>query len=157
MPSLSFLAYRLAKGWQVAPALLSRPTRIPLLFRGVSPGRLIALDVPWLKEGNIKTVIDIGANIGQFAQAIHYLLPGATIHSFEPLADCYHAMLNRMAGVSSFHAYSVALGEETADVEFNRNEFSQSSSVLPMARLHREAFSWSARSTRTDVTGSTAA
>jgi FkbM family methyltransferase len=116
------------------------------LFKGVSPGRLVALDVDWIQQANIRTVIDIGANVGQFAGAAHHLLPQATIHSFEPLGDCYREMVARMADVSNFHAYQVALGNDDAVIEFNRNAFSQSSSVLPMARLHREAFTWSAHS-----------
>jgi len=42
----------------------------------------------WLKGMNIRTVLDIGANIGQFASQFHRLLPDARLYSFEPLEDC---------------------------------------------------------------------
>jgi FkbM family methyltransferase len=146
-----FLKYRMAKGWQLLPAILARPGRIPWLFQGVSPGRLISLDVEWLKRANVRTVLDIGANVGQFASTIHHLLPQAAIHSFEPLGDCYESMVKRMAGVENFRAYKVAVGSEDSVVDFQRNDFSQSSSVLPMDDLHRETFAWSARTSVVQV------
>ncbi len=146
MPNLNLLKYRIAKSWQLLPNLVARPDRIPWLFQGVSPGRLIALDVAWLRRAGIRTVLDIGANVGQFATTIHHLLPEATIHSFEPLEDCFELMVKRMTGVSHFFAYKVAIGSEDSIVDFERNDFTQSSSVLPMAELHRQAFPWSAAS-----------
>lgn len=146
-----FLKYRIAKGWQLLPALASRPSRIPWLLQGVSPGRLVALDVEWLKTSNIRTVIDVGANVGQFASTMNHLLPDAEVYSFEPLADCYEAMRLRLAGVPNFHPFKLALGSEDSMVDFQRNDFSQSSSVLPMADLHRDAFTWSAHSTTVQV------
>jgi FkbM family methyltransferase len=143
---MQLLRYRLEKGLQLLPFFLTRPNRIPLLFKGVSPGRLVALDVAWIQQAKIRTVIDIGANVGQFASAVHHLLPEASIYSFEPLAECYGAMTQRMANVGNFHGYQVALGNDDAVIDFNRNAFSQSSSVLPMAKLHRDAFTWSAQS-----------
>jgi FkbM family methyltransferase len=148
---VGFLKHRVAKGWQILPALAAKPAHIPWLFQGVSPGRLAALDVEWLTNAGIRTVLDIGANTGQFAATIHRLLPEATIHSFEPLADCYAAMVDRFAGVEDFHSYRLALGDEDRQVGFHRNEFSQSSSVLPMARLHKDAFTWSAKDSTVQV------
>jgi hypothetical protein len=39
---------------------------------------------PFLSHHDIRTVIDIGANTGQFAGLIHRLCPNARILSFEP-------------------------------------------------------------------------
>jgi FkbM family methyltransferase len=148
---LSLLRHRLAKGWQLLPALAARPRRIAWLLEGVGPGRLVALDIEWLREASISTVLDIGANTGQFATAIRHILPRATIHSFEPLPECHELMTRRMADDPLFHAYNVAVGDEDRTVEFMRNDFSQSSSVLPMADLHKQAFAWSSRASRVNV------
>ncbi len=43
----------------------------------------------WLQNRNIKTVLDIGANTGQFANLIQKILPQANIISFEPIKKCY--------------------------------------------------------------------
>ncbi|HLF78768.1 MAG TPA: FkbM family methyltransferase [Dehalococcoidia bacterium] len=149
--SVEFLKYRISKGWQILPALAAKPTHIPWLFQGVSPGRLVALDVEWLLRANIRTVLDIGANTGQFASTVHHLLPEATIHSFEPLADCYVSMKERLANIGNFRAYKLAVGNEDSVVDFQRNEFSQSSSVLPMADLHKDAFTWSSKASTVQV------
>src|SRR3954469_17925598 len=46
----------------------------------------------WLRNAGIRTVLDIGANTGQFATHIHAILPTAQIYSFEPLAECYRQL-----------------------------------------------------------------
>ena len=47
------------------------------------PGKL-----DFLKQYDIKTVLDIGANVGQSALEFRAILPLAYIYSFEPLPDC---------------------------------------------------------------------
>jgi FkbM family methyltransferase len=144
---MELLKFRIGKVWQLLPALAARPSRIPWLFQGVTPGRLVSLDVPWIREAGIRTVVDVGANAGQFAATVHRLLPGATIHSFEPLEDCHAAMMERLGDAPGFHAYAVAVGDDDGEVEFQRNEFSQASSILTMRQLHREALPFSGEST----------
>lgn len=94
----------------------------------------------WLIDMQIKTVLDIGANTGQFAQMIGKLLPDAMIYSFEPLPDCYEELVSNFASRSKFKGLNLALGNETGQIQMNRNEFSLSSSVLPMDELHKKIF-----------------
>jgi len=94
----------------------------------------------WLRERNIKTVLDIGANTGQFARMIHVALPQAVIYSFEPIKDCYNELVKRMKGVPNFRAFNFALGEHRFETNIHRSEFSPSSSLLKMGELHRKAF-----------------
>ena len=94
----------------------------------------------WIRGYDIRTVLDIGANTGQFASQIHALLPNARIYSFEPLADCYGELVKRMGGVPGFRAFNLALGDTSGAGSMHRSEFSPSSSLLPMEGLHREAF-----------------
>lgn len=97
----------------------------------------------WLKNLNIRTILDIGANTGQFAADIHAILPEATIYSFEPLQDCYEQLVTRMQGVPKFGAFAFALGSGTYETEIRRSEFSPSSSMLRMGELHKRAFPFS--------------
>ena len=94
----------------------------------------------WLKNLNIRTVLDIGANTGQFAADIHAILPEAMIYSFEPLKDCCQTLVDNMKHVRNFRAFDFALGEEASQIEMHRSEFSPSSSILPMGEMHKQAF-----------------
>jgi FkbM family methyltransferase len=99
----------------------------------------------WLRGMGIRTVLDIGANEGQFAWMIHALLPEARIYAFEPLEDCYRKLRYRMRRVPLFQAFNLALGAEEGIKEMHRSEFSPSSSLLPMRQLHKQAFPKSRR------------
>lgn len=37
----------------------------------------------------INTVLNIGANVGQFVETIRRAVPQAMMYSFEPLKECY--------------------------------------------------------------------
>jgi FkbM family methyltransferase len=95
---------------------------------------------PWLTQAGIQSVIDVGANIGQFARMIHDALPAAKIYAFEPLPDCFESLVRQMAGVSTFKAYNVALGSTEGTHTFHRNPFSLSSSFRVMTDLHHRNF-----------------
>ncbi len=94
----------------------------------------------WLSSLPVRTVLDIGANAGQFACEIRALLPGALIYSFEPLGDEYAALVSRMRGDGRFRAFNFALGAGEGRTLIHRSGFSQSSSLRPMLELHRAAW-----------------
>ncbi len=95
---------------------------------------------PWLQTLNIATVIDVGASVGDFAFTIRPLLPQAQIYSFEPLPDCYAAILQHMRGAAKFQAFNLALGDQSGELMFYRSSHAPSSSFLPMAQAHKGAF-----------------
>jgi len=105
----------------------------------------------WLIDKKIKTVLDIGANTGQFAATIHEIIPKARIVSFEPLKDCYKELLRNGENLGSFKAYNCALGTEEGKVTIYRSEFSPSSSLLPMGDLHKEAYPFTKNGTEEKV------
>jgi FkbM family methyltransferase len=94
----------------------------------------------WLRDLNIKTIIDIGANTGQLALELSKIFPEAYIYSFEPLEDCYKELLSLFKGHTRFQAFNMALGNENGEIEIHRNKFSPSTSLLPMTELHKESF-----------------
>jgi len=97
-----------------------------------------------IQNMNIKTVIDVGAHEGESALQFHALLPDATIYSFEPLRDCFLILNANMRNVPNFKAFNLALGDAKGRLEMHRSKFSDSSSLLKMASLHKEAFPYSA-------------
>lgn len=105
----------------------------------------------WLREWGIHTVLDVGANVGQFASQIHSLLPGATLYSFEPLEDCYSELLRTMKGVERFRALNIALGDRNGREQIYRNDYTPSSSLLPMGDQLTQSFPFTAMATRQEI------
>lgn len=130
--------------------VLDNPKAFGLLRRGVS-SEFVELNRPWLVNAGINTVFDIGAYTGRFASVIHEILPSVMIYSFEPLADCYEELEKRMAKVSGFRAFNIALGDSNGELDFHRNEYSPSSSVLPMADLHKQNYPFTTKEHLTKV------
>ena len=93
-----------------------------------------------LKEFDIDLVLDVGANVGQFASEIRQNGFAGQIVSFEPLGDAYAELQQACAHDSMWDAYPrCALGDHEGEVEINVAANSESSSILPMLELHRNA------------------
>jgi len=124
---------------------------LSLRQKGISIDEFLKLNQLWLLEAHINTVFDIGANVGQFASLIHEVLPTATIYSFEPLEDCYEKLKKKMQEVDNFRAFNLALCDTNRQLTMYRNEHSPSSSVLPMANLHKQNYPHTAKDTIIEV------
>jgi FkbM family methyltransferase len=85
------------------------------------------------------TVLDVGANTGQFAVASSKLFPGARVHSFEPVPECVDELRENVSGLD-VAVYPLGLGQQEGQVSFHVNSHSHSSSALPLANSHRESF-----------------
>lgn len=98
----------------------------------------------WLDAGSIRTVLDIGANTGDFAITMARRFPEARVISFEPLAEAGAELERRTAGEPRCLTMRCALGDTDAELDILRCVYSPSSSILPMANLHRESFPFTA-------------
>ena len=94
----------------------------------------------WLSSLNIKTVFDIGANIGQFATEIRERLPLTQIYSFEPIKECYEQLIVNFANDKDFQGFNCALGEADGSLTMNKSSYTPSSSLLTMADSHKQLF-----------------
>jgi len=97
----------------------------------------------WIQNMNIKTVIDVGAHAGESALQFHQIFPNAKIYSFEPLHDCFVKLNAAMKDVPNFKSFNLALGDKEGTLDIHRSEWSQSSSLLKMGDLHKEAYPFS--------------
>jgi len=90
-----------------------------------------------LGNSGIQTVLDIGANTGQFAKMIVHACPKLkALHSFEPLADCQDALRQALKGDPRHQMHAFGLGDKDESLLFNHAEFTPCSSLLtPNARL----------------------
>jgi FkbM family methyltransferase len=105
----------------------------------------LELSRPWVCASAISTVLDVGANEGQFAGIARRLFPRANILSFEPLPRCCAALRRNFEDDPDFEAFECALGDESGTASFFENEFSPSSSLLQMKAAHTSAFPYTAR------------
>ncbi|MEB2782421.1 FkbM family methyltransferase [Algoriphagus sp. C2-6-M1] len=94
----------------------------------------------WIQEMGIRTVLDIGANNGQFAKQIRKLLPDSKIYSFEPLFREFNILNSAFENDDNFTSFNVALGLENGKKIFFKDEFSASSSFLKMEEKHIENY-----------------
>lgn len=90
----------------------------------------------------ISTVIDGGANVGQFARAAAESYPRAAIYSFEPLPAAAARLRKNLADRPQVQLIQSALGSKDGVVAFHPHAYSQSSSVLRQTAKHTPHFSW---------------
>src|SRR3989344_8752169 len=88
----------------------------------------------------IKTVIDIGANVGMFSREMRGRFPDVRIYAFEPLSSCYQELVMRMGSDNRFRAWNVALGDSEGKTEIQKSSFHPSSSLLQMTSLHKKLY-----------------
>lgn len=117
---------------------------------GYSINRYTPPDYRWITNRGIKTVIDVGANEGQFANTINTIIPGVRIHSFEPVKKCYRSLVesNKHLNIAT---YNFALGDKNYKSIINVSSHSPSSSLLKMADLHKEIFEFSQEHTTEEI------
>ena len=111
-----------------------------------------------LKQQGIqpKTIIDVGANVGQFAIATAKLFSPATqIYSFEPHPEVVELLQQNVHHLKNITVYPLALGNHEGEIAFHVNTHSHSSSILPLAEAHREAFPYAQEEKTITVTLST--
>ena len=101
----------------------------------------------WLKEIGFKTIIDIGANEGQFASKMRKLFPNAMVYSFEPIPDVHKKLSSQFNGDKNFISYNCALGDKDENKEINLNEYNPSSSLLKMGEIHKKHFDFARKET----------
>jgi FkbM family methyltransferase len=115
------------------------PEAMRLRRLGINYEHYRELKQPWLLAMNIRTILDVGANVGQFATLAHAVFPAARIFSFEPLPDCFEQLKLRLPKNS--RAFNVALGDSSGELDFYRaGSCTPASSFLHMTRFHFEAF-----------------
>jgi FkbM family methyltransferase len=105
------------------------------LVRNPFPVRIAAA----LRHFDIDTVLDVGANVGQYGAGLRASGYRGRIVSFEPLSDAYARLARRCAHDPQWTASRAAVGAEAGELEINISANSYSSSLLPMTSAHTGA------------------
>ncbi len=95
---------------------------------------------PWIKSIGIKTILDIGANVGQSTVTFARVFPAAKIYAFEPIPDCYQKLEAKFINNKNVSAINIAVGAQLGELSLELNNYTPSSSFLKMDNRHVESF-----------------
>jgi FkbM family methyltransferase len=105
------------------------------LVRNPFPVR-VSTALRWLQ---VDTVLDVGANIGQYASGLRSSGFDGRIISCEPLRDAYAHLARRSESDPRWTTLRTAVGAEAGSLSINVSANSYSSSVLTMTDAHLDA------------------
>lgn len=106
----------------------------------------------WLKNLNFKSILDIGANSGQFVEKFLIFYPKADFFCFEPLSEPFDELKEKFGSKQNFHLYKFALGNKAGEEKIFHNEYSPSSSLLAMKDEHKDAFDFAREEFEEEIT-----
>jgi FkbM family methyltransferase len=87
------------------------------------------------------TLVDVGANIGQFAGHAFAVCPQARVLSIDPIPENVEACRRTHGGRSGYEVVQVALGARSEPrITLHVHPFSQASGLLPVSGLARDRF-----------------
>lgn len=131
---------------------LARTLAEPRYRRALRHGVAAATEheaIPFRRD--FATIIDVGANRGQFAVFADLAFPSAKIICFEPLSEPLARLRRVMAGRPGFTAFPFALSDERRTANFHVAEAEDSSSLFPIGERQRQSFRGTAERTTTAV------
>jgi FkbM family methyltransferase len=121
-----------------------QPGVLSVAVRGGDVHTYLALRQKWWLRRGIRTVVDVGANVGQFAEASRRAFPQAIMYCFEPLPDCFAKLSRRFGGARGVVLHNMALADRPGTSMMVRSSFSPSSSLRDMDPTHVREFPWTA-------------
>jgi FkbM family methyltransferase len=96
-----------------------------------------------IEHHGIDTVLDIGANAGQFGCELRALGYGGRIVSFEPLTEAFKRLQEVTRRDKGWRVLNIALGDAAGEQKIHLASNSESSSLLEMMPLHLDAAPYS--------------
>ncbi|MEI6666735.1 MAG: FkbM family methyltransferase [Acidobacteriota bacterium] len=84
----------------------------------------------FIRSRNIDVVVDVGANVGQYAEQLRHDGYTGWIVSAEPVRATYDALASRAAADSRWRTMNLAFGEQAGIAQINVSQMSEFSSCL---------------------------
>ena len=122
-----------------AIALFSVPYYAKALFFGIA-GEIEHVKTLRSIGKNFNTIIDIGANKGQFVLVARKCFPEAMIYSFEPLAEPARSFRKVFADDTLTTLHEMAIGPTEGEQIIHISKSNDSSSLLPISDLQSRIF-----------------
>ena len=91
-----------------------------------------------LIQKDIDTLIDVGANQGQFALAWRKFYPESRIFSFEPVPETFYKLKANTQAFPKISTLNMALGSKPGKLSIYKNDHSHASSFLKVSQFQRE-------------------
>ncbi len=114
---------------QLVLGLLAKKVRISNQFLEKYVEQAILNDL--FHELDIDCVIDVGANVGQFASDLRMIGFKKQIISFEPVASAFELLSAKMGNDPNWKGYPFALGDKKGKATINVGDDTALSSILP--------------------------
>ncbi|MET4447036.1 FkbM family methyltransferase [Bradyrhizobium sp. GM2.2] len=92
-----------------------------------------------------RSVVDVGANVGQFALFACEQYPAAAIFSFEPLEDCWKKFGDIFEQEKRVQLFRYGVGPSDTDAAIHVTHDNDSSSILEPAPIQSEVFGTAVR------------
>ena len=102
-------------------------------------GYLMQNRIKLLKHFNIATILDVGANTGQFAYYTRKMGYQNRIVSFEPLSKAFAILSQFAKNDRNWQIENCAIGNLDGEIEINVSRNLQSSSILNMMPEHEQS------------------
>jgi FkbM family methyltransferase len=83
-----------------------------------------------IRHFGVRTVLDVGANIGQYAEQVLKHGFQGRLFSFEPLAEAYQALQAASRRHRGWQVFNLGMGSQAGEILINVSENSMSSSIL---------------------------
>lgn len=118
----------------------------------VQKATLPAFNLMGLNNYNIKTVLDIGANRGQFLEDWVNHLPKAKFYCFEPISEEFNNLKETAKKYrNEIITINSAVGNSIGRIKFQRNNYTPSSSILTATKANETYFPQTANTELIDV------
>lgn len=88
----------------------------------------------------VNTLIDVGASMGDFISQMKTAKQDLIVYAFEPIPSVYNQLAERFRSDPNCTCYNFAIGDQDGTVQFHVNDYTYSSSILPMTSAHKDEF-----------------
>lgn len=118
------------------------------------PNKIIGIDVfadmqSILGKNSKGILLDVGANVGQFALSLVKYQPQATIYSFEPYSAAFQKLDQNTQNWANIIPVNLALGSENITQKLYIHQYPVMNSLLDIAKSEREI--WGPMENQVDV------
>ena len=119
----------------------ARLLRIEIFRYGLRHGVAASIEHEGALSGlGVRTVVDIGANLGQFSLVASAFYQGARIYAFEPQSEPFETLTRLLPRLGTVKLYCSAIGTHSGYMQMHISRRHDNSSLLPISARMSELF-----------------